>query len=87
MDYCNKINSAFVNGFIMGGVGIPKALILEVVPKILNWLTKNRGNFEEMPATLPTGKFPGAIYTANDSQGSMISYRCDNLNIELKKRF
>ena len=44
--------------------------------------------FEEMPRDIAYREvFTGAIYTANDSQGSMISYRCDNLNIELKKAF
>jgi len=56
MDYCNKINSAFVNGLLWGGIPI-KALILEVVPKILlNWLTKTE-ILKKCPATLPTGKF------------------------------
>ncbi len=42
--------------------------------------------FEEMPLDLAYREvFPGAIYTACDSQGALINYRCENLNIAQNK--
>lgn len=44
--------------------------------------------FEEMPRDMAYREvFPGAIYTASDGQGTLIKYRCEELNIEQNKAF
>lgn len=42
--------------------------------------------FEEMPRDMAYREvFPGAIYTACDSQGALMNYRCESLDIEQNK--